>query len=270
MARKGTSLIRRALVQSDRAFWCIHEHLDSLVLLAMPMVGCVLLAALASVLILRTWEFPNWVNVLLGGIVLPLLSLLIFTVFPLPCAVFAWRLACGESATVRGCFAACAQRSGRLFSVVLRLILLWLFSLALFGLPLLWIWPRTCLTPLVALFEDQPRIFYRSRRILREDLAVYLLGSLYLAMAIVLAGVVYLPRFLLAFGALGAHFVASNWSTVILQYLWIFEVLSTTLLLSALAVSWWISLTLLYHEIRWVREGEDLRRRIFDVREALA
>ena len=58
-----------------------------------------------------------------------------------------------------------------LFWLLFRLGLLWLGSLLLLGLPLLWFWPRTCLTPLVALFEDERRIFRRSRRMLREDSA---------------------------------------------------------------------------------------------------
>jgi hypothetical protein len=38
--------------------------------------------------------------------------------------------------------------------------------------------------------------------------------------------------------------------------------MSVAILLTAIAMSWWISLTLVYHDIRWVREGEDLKRRI--------
>ncbi len=133
------------------------------------------------------------------------MALFIFTAFPLPCAVFAWKAAQGETATAGECFAWCWRRAGRLLWVLIRLGLLWLVSLLFFGLPLLWVWPRTCLTPLVALFEDERRIFRRSRRMLREDLAVPLMGFLYLGMGIVLGGLVVLPRLLFGTPVLGAH-----------------------------------------------------------------
>ena len=140
----------------------------------------------------------------------------------------------------------------------------------LFGLPLLWVWPRTCLTPLVALFEDERRIFRRSRRMLREDIGVSLMGFLYLGMGIVLGGLIVLPRLLLGTPALGAHLLDERWRPMIVDNLWIFETMSVTILLTAIAMSWWISLTLVYHDIRSVREGEDLKRRIALLRAKLA
>jgi hypothetical protein len=46
--------------------------------------------------------------------------------------------------------------------------------------------------------------------------------------------------------------------------------MSVAILLTAMAMSWWISLTFLYHDIRSIREGEDLRGRIAQLRGKLA
>jgi hypothetical protein len=270
MARPKTSILRRILVQTDCAFWCIHDHLDVLAYLGLPTLAALLTSALGLVAIWRTWDFPTWVDVLIAGVLCPFLALWIFTALPLPCAVYAWKEAEGESATVGECFAWCRRRAGRLLMVLLRLSLLWLLSLCFLGLPLLWVWPRTCLTPLVALFEDERRIFRRSRRILREDLGVPLMGSLYLGMGLVLGLMVGLPRLLLTTEVLGAHLLDASWRPLIVDHLWIFETMSAAVLLTAIAMSWWMSLTLVYHDIRWIREGEDLKRRIARLRAQLA
>jgi hypothetical protein len=270
MARAKTSLFRRILVQADCSFWCIHDHLDVLGYLGLPTLGALTVSALGLVGIWRTWDLPVEVNFLIAMVGCPFLALFIFTAFPLPCAVFAWKAACGEEATARECFAWCLRRSGRLLGVLVRLSLIWLGSLLLFGLPLLAIWPRVCLTPLVALFEDDRRIFRRSRRILGEDTSVALIGFLYLGMGIVLGGCVFFPRFVLATPELGSHLLDERWRPMVLDHLWIFETMSVAILLTAIAMSWWISLTLVYHEIRWVREGEALKRRITLLRARLA
>ncbi len=262
MARPKTSLLRRILVQTDCAFWCIHDHLDVLAYLGLPTLAALLTGSLVLIGVWRTWDIPVVGQVLIAGLLVPFLVLLLFTALPLPCAVFAWKAAGGETATALECFSWCRRRAGRLLGVLVRLALLWLGSLLLLGLPLLWVWPRTCLAPLVALFEDEPRIFRRSRRILREDLAVPLMGFLYLGMGTVLVGLVVLPRLLVGTPMLGAHLVDARWRTLILDYLWVFETMSVAILLTAIAMGWWISLTLVYHDIRWIREGEDLRRRI--------
>jgi hypothetical protein len=266
MARKKTSLVERTVVQIDRAFWCIHDHLDVMVPLGLPTCLAMFFVALVLVGIWQTWTLPGWMNYLLIAIVVPELALLIFTVLSLPCAVFAWRRASGEVPTARQCFAACTQRGWRLAWVVFRLALLWLFSFVLFGIPLMVIWPRTCLTPLIALFEDQRKVFRRSRRILGEDVAVYVIGGIYLAIALVLGFLIFLPRLLIGTQMLGAHLMDAQWRRLVLDYLWIFEGLSAALVLTALSMSWWISLTLLYHEVRWAREGEDLRQKILQLR----
>ena len=270
MARPKTSLLRRILVQTDCAFWCIHDHLDVLAYLGLPTLAALLTGALVLVGIWRTWDFPAVVHVLIAGVLVPFLLLFIFTALPLPCAVFAWKTAGGEAATAPSASPGAGAAPAGCWESLIRLGLLWLGSLLLLGLPLLWVWPRTCLTPLVALFEDERRIFRRSRRILREDLGVPLMGFLYLGMGIVLGGLVVLPRLLVGTPMLGAHLVDARWRPAIVDQLWIFETMSVAILLTAIAVSWWISLTLVYHDIRWIREGEDLKRRIALLRVKLA
>lgn len=261
------SLLRRALVKSDCAFWCIHDHLDVLAVLALPTLAAVLSTTMALAAAWTFRDFDPLTNYALLAIVVPFLMLLIFTALPLPCAVFAWKAASGEVATARECLAFCARRSGRLFRVFFRLCWLWLVSLVLFGIPLLWVVPRTSLAPLVALFEDTPKIFYRGRRVLREDVGVLtMLGSIYLVMGLVLGGLVVLPRAILGTRMLGAHLVDGRWRTVIVSNLWIFEFFCAAVLLSAIAMSFWVSLALVYHDIRWHREGEGLKRRIAHLR----
>lgn len=269
MARQRTSQFRRILVQADCAFWCVHEHPDVLAWLGLPTLLALLASALLTVAAARVWQFPEWLFALLASGLLPFVALMIFTVLPLPCAVFAWQRASGETATVGECFSRCWRRPGRLLGVIVRLALLFVVSILLAGIPLLWIWPRTCMAPLVAIFEDQPRIFRRSRRILREETGVHLIGGLYLIMALVLGGLIFLPRLTLGSRVLGAHIVEAAWQSWMLSYLWIFETLSIAILLTTLAMSWWISLTLVYHEIRRVREGEELRQRIAELRQKL-
>lgn len=270
MARPKTSLLRRILVQTDCAFWCIHDNLDVLGLLALPALVAALATGMGLMQVWRTWDVPPFANFLLGGVVIPFLAFLLFTALLLPCAVFAWRAAEGERATASECFAWCRRRAGRLASVLARLGLMVLGSSLLLGLPLIWAWPRTCLTPLVALFEDERRIFWRGRKLLREDLGVTLMGLLYLCMGVVLGGLVALPRLILATPVLGANIVDAPWRRTIVDDLWIFETMSIAVLLTAVAMTWWISLTLVYHDIRRIREGEDLKHRIAAYRARLA
>jgi hypothetical protein len=227
-----------------------------------------IVTAVVAVGVWQAWEFSALINFFLIVVVVPMVLLVLFTVLPLPCAVFAWRRAGGEVATVGQCFAWCGRRAGQLFSVLVRLALLWLISLICLGLPLLIYWPRTCMAPLVALFEDEEghRIFRRSRRILREDNVVYVIGGIYLAILIVLSGMVFLPRIVLGTELLGTHVLDAPWRRAILSHLWVLEALSVAIVLTALAMSWWMALTLLYHDIRWGREGEDLRQKILRLR----
>jgi hypothetical protein len=270
MASPKKSLLRRILVQTDCAFWCIHDHLDVLAYLSLPTLGVLVAAALAVVGAWRSWDFPPLVDFIFGSLALPFLGLCIFTALPLPCAVFAWKAALGEKAAAGECFAFCGRRIGRLLSVLARMALLWFGSLLLLGLPLLWVLPRTSLTPLVALFEDTPRVFRRSERILREDFGVTLMFFLYLSMGLVMGGLVILPRLLLGTPLLGAQLLDESWRPAIVDRLWIFETMSVAILLTAIAMSWWIALTFVYHDVRWNREGEGLKRRIAQLRDRLA
>ncbi|WP_165075812.1 hypothetical protein [Paludisphaera rhizosphaerae] len=262
MAAPKTSMWRRVFVQIDCAFWCIHDHLDVLGWLALPTLATLITSGVLIVQIWRNWDIPVGLNVLLGWLVIPFLALMVFTVLPLPCAVFAWKLADGETASVGECFAWCGRKFWRLAIVLFKLSFFFLGSLLLMGLPLLAIWPRSCLAPLVVLFEKDRRVFRRTQKLIREDMSVTLMGMLYLCMGLVLGGFVALPRLLVATPALGSHLLDSEWRRVIGEYLWIFETFTIAALLTAVAVAWWISLTLVYHDIRAVREGEDLRRRI--------
>ena len=79
-----------------------------------------------------------------------------------------------------------------------------------------------------------------------------------------------MPRLLLATPILGANLVDAPWRRQIVDHLWIFETMSVAVLLTAVAMTWWISLTLVYHDIRRVREGEDLRNRIAAYRARVA
>lgn len=270
MARPKRSIIRRIFVQMDCAFWCIHDNIGVLAYLGLPTLVALVVGALAMVGVWRTWDFPVGIDLLIAGVLAPWVGLMIFWVLPLPCAVFAWKAACGEEATVGECFAWCRRRAWRLLRVFFFLAPLWLFSLLLLGLPLLGLWPRTCMAPLVALFEDDRRIFRRSRRILGEEVGVSMLGAIYVGMGIVLGGLIALPRLVMSVDALGAHLLDARWRAIVLENLWIFETISVALLLTGIAMSWWISLTLVYHEVRWVREGEELKRRIAALRAKLA
>ena len=71
MARPKTSILRRILVQTDCAFWCIHDHLDVLAYLGLPTLAALLASALALVGIWRTWDFPPVVDFLAAGVALP-------------------------------------------------------------------------------------------------------------------------------------------------------------------------------------------------------
>jgi hypothetical protein len=270
MARPKKSLLRRILVQTDCGFWCIHDHLDVLAYLILPTLAAVIAMSVLLVATFRTWSFTGPAIYVIVSMIVPFMALLIFTTLPLPCAVFAWKTASGEQTTVGECFAWCWRRSGRLLRVLFDLSLIWIISLLFFGLPLIWFFPRTCMAPLIALFEDERKIFRRAQRILREESGVALLNFLYFAMGTVLGGMIALPRLVFATPMLGTHVVEASWLPSILNYLWIFEAMSIAMLLSAIAMSWWISLTLVYHEIRGVREGENFKRRIASLRARLA
>jgi hypothetical protein len=131
---------------------------------------------------------------------------------------------------------------------------------------LLYFGPRTCAATSVALFEQDRRIFQRARRLLKEDIAIRLLALLYFAIFLALGLLLFMPRIVLS--AQG-RLVASSASRWVLDNLWIVETLGSALLVSGIAVGWCISITLLYREVRIVREGELLRDEIGKLRQEL-
>jgi hypothetical protein len=131
---------------------------------------------------------------------------------------------------------------------------------------LLYFGPRTCAAPAIALFEQDRRIFQRARRLLKEDIAIRLLALLYLAIFLALGFLLFLPRLVLSTQGRLVESSASRW---VLGNLWIAEMLGSALLVSAIAVGWCISITLLYREVRIVREGELLRDEIGKLRQEL-
>jgi hypothetical protein len=264
MATPKPTLVGRTLVQIDLAFWCLHEHPLHLAGLGLPILLASGLLTVAVTAVARTWTLSPILNYALYVIVFPWFAALIVTFAPLPGAVFAWHRASGQVLTPGQCFLWCVRRGPRLARVAFVLGFGYLLGLALFGLPLLIIWPRTCLAPHVALFENERRIFRRGRKLLREDTAIIALAALYLCLSVVLSGLLFLPRFLLE-----SKFLETSWARTVKEFWWAVELVGGGILLSAMALCWCISLTLLYREIRRVREGEELRERLQIIRERL-
>ena len=203
---------------------------------------------------------------MLYAIVVPTLVVWVGVFFPLPAAVFAWRRASGSLPETGECFRYCLSRWRRLLKVAVRLFFIYLLSFILFGVLLLFFGPRTCAAPAVALFEEDRRIFGRAHRLLKEEIAIRLLALLYFAIFLALGFLLFLP------GLPSPRKVA--WSKAarrawMLDNLWIAEVLGSAALLSAIAVGWCISITLLYREVRIVREGELLRDKLGQLRQEL-
>lgn len=241
----------------DRAFWRLHDHLAAFAVLGLPTLLSILAVAGATIGILRTWELEFWTGWLLFGLAVPVITLAIVTLGPLPCGVFAWFQANGEPRSPGECFAWCASRLGRLTVVALRLLFSYLLWFLLLGLPMLVFWARTCLAPYVALFETQPRIFQRSRRLVREDHAIHALAGLHLLLTVVLGALIPLPRLLL-----GSKLFQTEWSRTIIDGIWVVEVVCAVLLTCGVAVSWCVSLALFYHDLRSHREAEGLQRKV--------
>jgi hypothetical protein len=250
----------------DLAFWYLHAHFPQLAVLAAPTLLAICAIGIVVVEIAQSFELPGILIYVLSAIVLPTIVLWVGIFLPLPTAVFAWRRADGSLPETSECFRFCLKRSGRLAPVAVRLYFLYLVSFIFFGLPLLYFGPRTCATPAIALFEDDRRIFRRSRRLLKEDVAIPLLASLYCAMLLALGLLLFLPRMVLSSQG---RFVESAVSRWLINNLWIFELFGSAVLVTAIAVGWCISMTLLYREVRIVREGEPLREKIGQLRREL-
>ena len=204
MARPKTSILRRTLLQTDCGFWCIHDHLDVLAFWACQRWRWCSSSALGLVGVWRAFELPWWVSVL-GARSSFRLGLCISTALPLPCAVFAWKTADGEAATAGECFAFCRRRGGRLFWILFRMRSCGSGRCCFWACRSCGSCPRRAWRSLVGLFEDTRKVFRRSGRILREDSGVGLMGFLYLAMGLVMGGLVVLPRLLLGTSILGAN-----------------------------------------------------------------
>ncbi len=264
MVRRATSTIRRSLAEMDRAFWCLHDHPAPLAALSAPtLLGLALIAAVVSAAV-RNWDLSGFYVYLVYSVLCPTVVLWAITFLPLPCAVFVWFRARGDTPPVARCYWYVLSRLGRLFLVAVTTGLAYLFSFVLGGLPLLVLWPRMCLVPMVALFETERRVFRRSRRLLKEETAIHVLATVEVCVFVGLLATVFVPRLILA-----TELFAGPVTQLALHYLWVFELMSGVVLATALAVSWCLSLTLLYHDIRTVREGEVLRERIRELRESL-
>ena len=165
MARPERSVLRRILVQADCAFWCIHDHLDVLAYLGLPTLVALLAGAMGLVGVWRTWDLPGLVDFLLAGVVVPFAVLFIFTALPLPCAVFAWKAAEGERPPWRVlCLLPQAGEAiaGRVRPPEFALAGVALASRLAALLGLAEDLPDSAVAPP---FEDERRIFRRSRRI---------------------------------------------------------------------------------------------------------
>jgi hypothetical protein len=260
---KRQSQTRRALVQMDLAFWYMHAHFAQLAALGAPTLLAICVIAATAVTITRTWEVPAVLLYVLYALVVPTLVVWVGVFLPLPTAVFAWRRASGSLPDTGECFRYCLSRWRRLLPVAVRLFFIYLLSFLLFGLLLLYFGPRTCAAPAIALFEEDRRVFQRARRLLKEDIAIRLLALLYFAILLALGFLLFLPRIVLATQGRLVESSASRW---LFDNLWIVEVLGSAALVSAIAVGWCISITLLYREVRVVREGEFLRDKISQLR----
>jgi lysylphosphatidylglycerol synthetase-like protein (DUF2156 family) len=266
MSSRHSSRTGRALVQMDLAFWYLHAHFAQLAALAAPTILAVCAIGAVIVAVLQTWDLHPFLLYVLFAILVPTVVLWVGTFLPLPSAVFAWRRASGSLPETGECFRYCLSRSRRLVPVAVKLFFAYLLWFTFFGVPLLYFGPRTCAAPAVALFEKERRIFYRSRRLLKEDIAINVLAALYFAIFLALALLLFLPRILLS--AQG-RLVASSLSKQVLDHLWIVELVGFALLISGIAVGWCISMTLLYREVRMVREGEPLREKLEQLRQEL-
>ncbi len=241
----------------DRSFWSLHDELTSFALLGLPTFAALSALGLSLALLLRSFDLDPGIAFLVWAVIVPVAALATVTFLPLPCSVFVWFQAQRTPRTVGECFSDCLRRSGRLIPVVVWLVFSFTWWVALLGIPLLILWPRTCLAPMVALFEDQRRIFRRSRRLMQEDHAIYVLAGLYLLLMFVLGSLIFVPRMILL-----AEIIKTPWAAALGESIWAFELVSGILLLTGVAISWCVSLTLFYHDLRHHREGEFLRNKV--------
>ena len=219
-------------------------------------MGSIFLATVVTI-VLRTWNLDPLSLYLLWSLVVPVLLLSNLTFLPLPCSVFAWFQANRENKTTAECFAWSLQHAQRLIGVIAWLVFSYFWWFLLGGLPMLFLWARTCQAPMVALFEDQPRIFRRSRQLTKEDSAIHVLAGLFLLLTLVLGSLIPMPRLVLI-----SKMFEGEWTRVVQEFLWAFEMTSGILLFCIVAISWTVCLTLFYHDLRQFREGEAIRGKV--------
>ena len=124
------------------------------------------------------------------------------------------------------------------------------------------LWPRTCQAPMVAMFEDKPKIFRRSRQLTREDGTIHGLAALFFLLTLVLGSLIPLPRLILF-----SKMFEGEWTRTIGEMLWAFELVAAILLFCIVAISWTVSLTLFYHDLRQYREGEAIQAKVAHLQE---
>jgi hypothetical protein len=241
----------------DRSFWSLHDNVATYFVLGLPTLGGLTLLGVALAAIVRSYDLDAGLGYFLWGLATPVACLTVFTFGPLPCSVFAWSQAQGEPRSIAGCFAGLTARAGRLLKVGARLLFSFSWWTFLLGIPFLILWPRTCMAPMVALFENQRRVFWRSRKLMQEDHAIFMLAGLYFVMTVVLGILIFLPRALVS-----SRLLSLPWLVEFQDSLWAFELVSAVLLLTGIAVSWCVALTLFYHDLRYHREGEGLRAKV--------
>ncbi|HWL09127.1 MAG TPA: hypothetical protein VNQ76_12040 [Planctomicrobium sp.] len=253
----GASLVSRALRQLDRAFWCLRDHLSAFVTLGMPTLLALICETLLVVSFWRTFEADSGITFLFFALVAPVCLLFTITFFPLPCGVYTWFQAIGNPRTPGECLAYCFSRANRLLPVMLRLTFSYFLWFLFFGLPMLVYWPRGCLAPSVALFEEGRKVFVRARRLLKEDVVIYALSSLFLLLGLALGGLIPIPRLLLM-----SEVLENDWTRFLSEWIWVFEITTAILLISGMAICWTVALTFVYHDIRFRREGERIRQKV--------
>lgn len=255
MVAERRSAFQQAGIQIDRALWCLQDHPGSSLALGLPTLAALAAVFVPALLTFRVFEFPWYLWYLIYMVGLPTAAAMILTFCPLPAAVFVHGLATGRRLTPAACLRTCLGRPVRLCQLAAGFVVRYVFYAALFGLPALVLWPRDCLATHVALFEDERRVFWRSRKLLKEEAReVHHLLALYTGIVIVFGVLVYTPRMIVStrhLGLSGLPFLREN--------LAMFEAVGICLVLVAMATSWTVSLTFLYLEARAGREGAGLR-----------
>lgn len=260
------SAFQQAATQIDRAIWCVQEHPVTCLVLGLPTVVAAAVLFVPALLVLRSFQFPWYLAYLVHVVGLPTAFFMALTFCPLPGAVFVHGLATGRLLTPTACVQATLARPARLGALAIGWLGRALVWAAFLGVPALVLWPRNCLAGHVALFEDERRPFWRSRKLLGDEgREVYYLLALYAGIVVVLGLLVYTPRLILEARQLDLPVIA-----LLRGHLGVLEVLGLCLLLVAAATAWTLSLTFLYLEIRAVREGADLQSALARVRAAHA